>query len=1006
MIFYIISILIVLINSSIANSFQINQHKDSLLQEKIFGGSMLDKSSIEFPQTEDKFYITSGQSILSTRISIEMKEGRIKDILNIISEKTGIKMIYHDENVKSVITDFFVYDETIENILNHLFRNKDCSYVLTEKNEIIIAKTQKIDEETGAIQGVVRDKSTGEPLIGANVIIKENRFGSATNRAGKYFIYKLKPGKYTVEVSFIGYKKESKEVIVKKGEVVNVDFLLESTAFYIGAIEVVGTTELIPKDANTKTVITGAEVEHFQASSIGDVLDLVPGVQKTSNPGLSKTSQVAIRGEETDKLSALGTLVMVDGIPLSNNANLQFEKWTSGITGPSNVGGGVDLRTIPADNIESIEVIRGLPSVRYGDVTAGVINVRTKTGVQPNRLKIKNNPDTREFNLGGGSNLKIAGFSYNLNAAQSERDIRKKGDEYTRLTGQVVFSKDFLENRLNTNWKFYGQKIFDEEQPKGDVYQTRNYNRGYSLQTAWWGKYTSELGIETINYNAYLNYRRENSMKSRLVQSDLRILPSGDTVSTYLGKVETRGNEWQLGGRFEWEKIYLMGNYIHKILAGTDIQYEANTGEGVLIDTLFNYYGVESGMLPYRFDDIPGQTLASIYLEDKITGKLGIDFTAVVGFRYEMYRPYGFNLSGLIGRGDIVKSHQGSFFNPRFNFVAYFSESNQLRFSAGATTKSPAMSYIYPKPTVLKWRNPIDSMIVYYRPDTKNPELKGYKEWQYEISYDQKISNLIGTSISFYYKSRKNDPTGQTIPIFYYKEINSSRFLYYIGNYSIQQNSGWSNSKGIELTVRTSKIKPLNMEFQIVGSYNYVKRGSNAWQYDENPDLTLGRFPNYKVPGVPFDTLIGFVYDASIYWSDRLIMNYFVKYTHPVLGLWVTIRAEHTIFERSRNYNLKPIDFSVITDSAKLVAVQMSRDFDERVKTKPAKWLFNINISKSLFKGAEVSFYVNNFLDDPAIYRYQYTYNPNDITESVRNPSLFYGIEFSMVVDELFKVWK
>lgn len=117
---------------------------------------------------------------------------------------------------------------------------------------------------------------------------------------------------------------------------------------------------------------------------------------------------------------------MVDGIPISNNANLQFEKWTSGITGPSNVGGGVDLRTIPADNVESIEVIRGLPSVRYGDVTAGVINVKTKTGIQPHRLKIKNNPDTREINLGGGSNLNIAGFSYNLNAAQSERDIRKK----------------------------------------------------------------------------------------------------------------------------------------------------------------------------------------------------------------------------------------------------------------------------------------------------------------------------------------------------------------------------------------------------------------------------------------------------------------------------------------------------------------------------------------------------------------------------------------------------
>lgn len=986
--------------SSCSNLF--GQVEDTSSQKFIRGGMMNLREEIEEARIETSKYFSNVNSILSKPITIKIEKGTIRDVLNLISKQTGLKLIYNDDVVKTEIKNFFVYDEPVENVLNTIFSEKGLSYILTDRKELIIAQTRRINEETGIVQGTVKDKS-GEPLIGANVIIKENKFGAATDRFGRYIIKKLSPGKYTIEASYIGYAKERKDIWVKKGEVVIVDFVLESTAFYIGAIEVIGTYELIPKDANTKTVISGAEVEHFQASSIGDVLDLVPGIQKTSNPGLSRTSQVAIRGEETDKLAALGTLVMVDGIPLSNNANLQFEKWTSGITGPSNVGGGIDLRTIPADNIESIEVIRGLPSVRYGDVTSGVINVKTKTGIQPHRLKLKNNPDTREFNLGGGMDFGLTRFSFNLNAAQSERDIRKKGDEYTRLTGQMVFSKDFLDNKLKMNWKLYGQRIFDEEQPKGDVHQTRNYNRGYSLQSAFWGKYSSELDIETFSYNAYVNYRRENSMKSKLVQSDLRILPSGDTVSIYIGRVETRGNEWQIGGRLEWERIYYLSNFIHKVIVGSDVQYEANTGEGVILDTLFNYYGVESGKLPYRFDDIPGQVLASIYAEDKITGKIGLDFTAVAGFRYEMYRPYKFNLSGLWGDGDLVQSYQGSFFNPRLNLIFYFSDFNQIRLSVGTVTKSPAMSYIYPAPTVIKWRNPIDSQIVYIRPNTKNPYLKGFKEIQYEISYDHRFGNLLGTSINVYYKNRKNDPGGQTVPVFFYKEINSEKYLFYIDKYSYQQNIGWSESKGIEFTARSSKIKPLNMELQFVGSYNFVKRGSNEWQYDSNPDKTLGRFPNYRVPNVPFDTLMGFVYDASMYWSDRLILNYYLKYTHPKLGLWVTIRAEHTIFERSRTYNLEPIDFAVITDSVKLSTVKMAREWDERIRIKPAKWLFNINISKSLFKGAEISFYVNNFLDDPAIYRYQYSYNPNDITESARNPSLFYGIEFSMVVDELFR---
>jgi hypothetical protein len=62
--------------------------------------------------------------------------------------------------------------------------------------------------------------------------------------------------------------------------------------------------------------------------------------------------------------------------------------------------------------------------------------------------------------------------------------------------------------------------------------------------------------------------------------------------------------------------------------------------------------------------------------------------------------------------------------------------------------------------------------------------------------------------------------------------------------------------------------------------------------------------------------------------------------------------------------------------------------------------LLNVNVSKSLFKGAEISFYVNNFLDDPAITRYMMS--ATEATETTRNPPLFYGIEFSMIVDELF----
>ena len=98
--------------------------------------------------------------------------------------------------------------------------------------------------------------------------------------------------------------------------------------------------------------------------------------------------------------------------------------------------------------------------------------------------------------------------------------------------------------------------------------------------------------------------------------------------------------------------------------------------------------------------------LASVYAEDRIAGHWGVDFTLSLGVRYEMYRPYGLSLKGLWGDGDLVKSHQGSFFNPRMSLLVAFLGANQLRLSAGYSSKSPPMSAIFPPPDVMRWRNP------------------------------------------------------------------------------------------------------------------------------------------------------------------------------------------------------------------------------------------------------------------------------------------------------------
>ncbi len=853
-------------------------------------------------------------------------------------------------------------------------------------------------QNNGGVKGAVLDEN-GDALFSANIILLGTNFGAATNFEGKFRIDNIPSGKYKVQISYVGYTKKNVEIEIVENRFIQLNINLKPESFNVGGITVTAKEDLLPRNIATKTDISSGEIEHYQATNLGDVLDLVPGVQKT-NPGINKTSQIAIRasagGTAEEYIDAFGTKVIIDGEPLSNNSNLQFEALIGGKFGGNSMGGSVDLREIPADNLESVSVISGMPSVRYGDFSNGIIELRTKMGVAPHRIKVKSNPHTTEANLGGGFPLGNSSLNYNANIARSERDLRLTGDEYTRMTGQLTFGTAHTSN-WTARYKLKGQFINDEKEPLGDMLKTKDYNRGYTIGLNTWGTIKPFNQVSKFKYNAYVSMKNINSMRSKILTEYL-VTPEGDTLGSYLGKVETKGVQWLAGGRVEWQNVFYTGNYIHNFLVGTEAQYDANSGDGLLIDTVYNYYGVESGRRPYTFDEIPGQLILSMYAEDKLTGHFLFDFSFMFGFRYEMYRPHSFNLSGLWGDGDLVESHQGTFFNPRISLLTYFTSKNQLRINFGSSSKSPAMSRIYPPESVQKWRNPISGIVEYYRYDRVVPNLQGYKTTQLEISYDHKFLNKMGVSLTGYYRTRNNQPKEQVKPIFTEIDNNGKKEVYFVSDrYKLSYNIGENISKGIEFSFRTAQIKPLNMNFKISASYSYNKTTSTAYSYKYNNDESIGQITNYRVPNVETDTLIGIYYPSSGVWRDRLQINYYLKYINKELGLWVTLRAEQLYTDRYQNFSLIPVDYNLLTDKGKI-----DRDYAESVISKPPKWLFSFNVSKSLFEGAEVSFYVNNFMDNPAIWNHYYP--PGDYyRETVRNPELFYGMEFSMIFDKMFQ---
>ena len=140
-----------------------------------------------------------------------------------------------------------------------------------------------------------------------------------------------------------------------------------------------------PSDApGTSSLIGHNAIRHIQATDLSDLSQLLPGVL-TRNPDLNSPAVFTVRSATYENATnALGTAILVDGMRLNNNMNMQ----QLGLEGQgslfnSSALSGFDVRSISPASIESVEVIRGVPSARYGDATSGVVLVNSKAGLQP-----------------------------------------------------------------------------------------------------------------------------------------------------------------------------------------------------------------------------------------------------------------------------------------------------------------------------------------------------------------------------------------------------------------------------------------------------------------------------------------------------------------------------------------------------------------------------------------------------------------------------------------------
>lgn len=562
------------------------------------------------------------------------------------------------------------------------------------------------------------DATEKYPVPFAAIVLPEINVTATSDAEGVYYLPNMVEGKYKVSIQSMGFV--TIDTVIHVSPIRDVfNFTMMESNFRME--EIVVTAEVSKAGAATSSIINKNAMEHLQTTSLADIMSLMPGATQ-QKPDLQGVATASVRGG-----SSLGTAVIVDGAPMSNNANLQTIKTgKASETGSVNPTTGIDLRTVTTDNVESVEVIRGVAPVEYGDITAGAVIVNSKAGFQPLTVKLNVNPNVYSVSATQGFALgkKAGNINYAADYAYSVDDPMEGYDYYQRVTAKVGYTNTF--GRFYTNNALSFLYTYDRGYPNPDDQDDKEtyYEEDWGIRFAHNGQYNANANFfKSLQYNVTFNYTNRHSYQSdENTNADVPYSVSkadGSVLSSYYnGHVyDDKGNKltnfdqfdpaligypraWMLPATYFNEyDIYgkelntfvkVKANFAgdwgktnHRLVIGADFKNDGNVGKGSVYDIEFPPYREGSDFETYReraFKDIPFINQLGAYIQETFSAKIAKrDLEIVAGLRYD----HTFDFGGG--------------FSPRVN-LSYELVPRVLNLHAayGITRKAPTLYFLYP----------------------------------------------------------------------------------------------------------------------------------------------------------------------------------------------------------------------------------------------------------------------------------------------------------------------
>lgn len=889
----------------------------------------------------------------------------------------------------------------------------------------------------------------------ATVSINDYGIHVSTNVSGKFVINTVPSGKATISVKYLGMV--TLDTVVNVSSDLNLELYLAVADFRLNEVNV---TAKSGKDgAGTSSKISRTAIDHLQANSLADVMTLLPGVISV-NPDLSNAKVLTLRsvGTPTAASNAFGTSILINGAPLSNNANLQtLSPVVSGASGAlangASPGSGFDVRGISMDNVESVEIIRGVPGVEYGDLTTGAVIVNTKAGAQPLKINAKTNPNVYQFGLTKGTELggNKGALNLGLDYAKNTNNPTEGYVTYERFTANALYSNTFF-NRLKSTTSLdliYG-KDTRKENPDDAMTQTSSNGRnlGFIFNTR------GELGfnqswLRNINYVAKVDYTTKNSyFQNRyssatapysMTYTDGAILsnkPNTDiydennnkltSISTadqtlyalalpnsYLGRFDLDGKEFSTYLKTVATFFNKIGSTNNRWIIGADFKSDKNYGDGKTFENANppgrNNTIPNASFRPRVYKDIPGVDQFGLFAEEHFTkgfGERNLQITA--GLRYDNFSGNRNALSPRINASlDII---------PRV-----FS----INGAYGKLAKAPAILYLHPEDAYFEYIN-INETASAISPDqqvymtttrvfsTENKELEIAKNEKAELGFELNIKQTKLKVTAYSEQLNNGYSLGNSInsykPVVYneYIRVNAAQPVYklnqsnnVLAEFNMPGNNQVAKTKGVEFDLDLGRFEAVRSAFSING----------AWLRTESYNKDYFYFDDFTTVGGAGRTHIGLYEPGMAKRSDQRFVTA-LRSTHniPQIGFVVTLTTQ-VVWNESNvtKYGNDSIPVKYISKNDGLVydfdpKRRNEADFKPLIRNvnprdyikesyKPSL-VFNFNLTKEIADYMRVSFFANNMFRN-----YQITESKKTPgTYIKRNNPLFFGLELSLTL--------